>query len=136
MNSFPPRTRPAFRTLVTAWLGLAMATLVSSGCSRSPRLVLHNRSAVSVEHLVVSGTGFTRDLGDLAPGATVDMTLSPTGDSALRFTFDVAGKRVAPEPVGYVERTGGYRIEAEITPEHGIRLVGGAMPTAVGRESR
>lgn len=136
MNSSPSRSLPAFRTFVTAWLGLAIAALLVAGCSRSPRLVLHNRSAVAVEHLVVSGTGFTRDLGDLAPGATADVTLSPTGDSALRFTFEVAGKRVAPGPVGYVERNGAYRIEAEITPEHGVRLVGGAMPTATGRESR
>lgn len=136
MNSIPARSRPAIRTFVTAWLGLAIAALLASGCSRSPRLVLHNRSSVPVEHLVVSGTGFTRDLGGLAPGASLDVPLAPTGDSALRFTFDVGGKRVESGPVGYVERNGAYRIEAEITSAFEVRLVGAAATADPERKSR
>lgn len=111
---------PFRRTVQAAVLGM----LLTAGCSRAPQLVLHNRAPRTVSRLVVSGTGFTHSLGDLAPGETLRQTLDPTGDSSLRFAFDVEGRRVEVGPVGYVEAAAGYRIEAEITPSLEVRLVG------------
>jgi hypothetical protein len=111
---------PFRRTVLAAVLGL----LLPAGCSRAPQLLLHNRASRTVSRLVVSGTGFTRALGDLAPGETLRQTLEPTGDSSLRFAFDVYGRRVEVGPIGYVEAAAGHRIEAEITPSLEVRLVG------------
>ena len=124
---------PFLRTVQAAVLGL----LLPAGCSRAPQLVLHNRATRTVSHLVVSGTGFTRSLGDLAPGETLRQTLDPTGDSSLRFAFEVEGRRVEVGPVGYAEVAAGYRIEAEITPSLEVRLLGpDSGPAQPGKGSR
>jgi hypothetical protein len=109
---------------------LAPALLLTAGCSRSPRLELHNRSAATLANLVVSGSGFAEPLGDLPPGGDLSATLRPTADTALRFAFDVDGKRVETAPIGYVEPEGGYRIRLEVTPAFEVRIFdsGGSAP--------
>lgn len=97
--------------------------LLHSGCSRSPQVELHNRSAATLRHIVVSGSGFSTELDDLAPGGKLRTPLHPTAESALRFAFEADGRRVETGPVGYVEATGGYRIRLAVTPTFEVQVL-------------
>jgi len=118
------QSHPIFRSLAVAVL------LLTAGCSRSPRLELHNRSAATLANLVVSGSGFAEPLGDLPPGGDLSATLRPTADTALRFAFDVDGRRMETAPIGYVEPAGGDRIRLEVTPAFEVHILdsGGGAP--------
>jgi hypothetical protein len=118
-----PDHRAQRHPILRSAAGAVAVLLLTAGCSRSPRLELHNRSAATLANLVVSGIGFTEPLGDLPPGGDLSATLRPTADTALRFAFDVDGKRVETAPIGYVEPAGGYRIRLEVTPAFEVRIL-------------
>lgn len=94
----------------------------SAGCSRAPVLTISNRSPQTVSNLVVSGTGFAHSVGNLAPGVEQRLNLRPRGESGIRMTFDVAGKRVDSGEQGYFEPRGGYRVKAIIETNLGVTV--------------
>ena len=97
----------------TPFLAL-IAITASAGCSRAPVLTISNRSPQTVINVVVSGTGFTQSVGNIAPGAEQRVSLSPRGESGVRIAFDASGKRVDSGEQGYFESSGGYRVKAII----------------------
>ncbi len=106
-----------------AVVSAASVLLLQAGCSRSPQIELHNRSAATLRHIVVSGSGFSDELEDLAPGGRLRTTLHPAADSALRFAFDADGRHVETGPVGYVEASGAYRIQLAVTPTFKVQFL-------------
>jgi hypothetical protein len=96
---------------------LVIATLGLVGCGSSTPLSLQNQSGVLLQSVVVSGSGFTKSLGNLEPGATVTAKIRPHGESALAVSFVASGKRITLPPEGYFEGGGSYAVAVVVTPD-------------------
>ena len=98
------------------FLLLFLALFCISGCSRSTPLSVENRSGVLLQSVVVSGSGFTEELGDIQPGATATVDVRPIGESNLAIAFTASGNRVSPPADTYFEGGGRYYVAVAVTP--------------------
>jgi hypothetical protein len=62
-------------------LGLS-ATMALSGCSRSAKLNIINRSTAELTNVVATGSGFTQSLGSIPAGEQRNVSVSPSRVSA------------------------------------------------------
>jgi len=99
---------------------LCLAAL--AGCARQPQLTVVNQSSAPLTNLVVSGSGFSVNLGTLAPGEQTRIGVSPSGDSGLRFEFDAGGKHHSSAPDCYFESSPLYRVTATIGPDFTVKV--------------
>lgn len=106
-----------------AWLGLIAGALL--GCSRAPVVTVENRSGQVISNLVVSGTGYSVELGELPSGKERRVTVHPSGESGLKLQFEVGGRKVASGPDGYIESRGGYRVRAVVETNLGVVVTTG-----------
>lgn len=95
---------------------LLMATLALAGCRDSTPLSVENGSGVVLQSVVVSGSGFRQELGNIQPGATVKAELQVSGESGLALSFVASGKNVSLPSRGYFEGHGHYAVTAVVTP--------------------
>ena len=97
---------------------LVAALFCLANCSNpSTRLTVANHSAVPLEQVVVSGSGFRQSLGTIAPGSTSTAAIRPNGESGLAISFNAAGRRSDLPPQGYFEAGGNYAVTAVIGPD-------------------
>lgn len=108
--------------LILSLLGSLLIAGLITGCSRQPEVTVINGSAAPLENLVISGTGFSKPLGTLAPGKTVTVGVSPTGDTGLRLEFDVNGAHHAPPADGYFEANSSYQVKATVKPDFSVQV--------------
>src|SRR5579875_702637 len=67
-------------------------------------VIVNNHGPETLLGVTVHVTGASYDIGDLLPGATKQVRVSPTGESGVRIEFaDETGKRVHSDWVGYFE---------------------------------
>lgn len=99
---------------------LCFATL--AGCSRQPQLTVVNQSSVPLTKLIVSGSGFSKDLGTLAPGAQVHIGVSTSGESSLRLEFNASGQHFSATPDCYFENSSLYRVTATVAPDYSVKV--------------
>lgn len=109
-------------------IGLAVGALVFwavpglVGVWNAPVVKLHNRSALELRNVVLTGSGFTVTLERLAPGESRKATVHPRGESSVDIAFDAAGRRVRAQGDTYIEPVGGYRVEMDIAPDLSVRV--------------
>lgn len=101
---------------------LIVAIWLLSGCTDSTPLSVENRSGVSLQSVVVSGSGFSQVLGSIEPGATVKSHIRPSGESGIAISFIASGKRVALPADGYFEAGGRYSVTVVVTPRLGASV--------------
>lgn len=94
-------------------IGFAVV-LVFSGCSRGPGVTITNHSILTLSNVVVSGSGFSERIGNIAPGTQHRLTVHPQGESGLRVEFDADGRHIDSGQQGYFE-AGGYRVTATVS---------------------
>jgi hypothetical protein len=75
------------RRVVTASLVLLLC-----GCAKGPEVMIVNGSASTLEQMVLTGSGFSEDLGSSAPGSRRKITVDLRSNSGMRLEFDVAGR--------------------------------------------
>jgi uncharacterized protein YcfL len=97
-------------------LQLIVALLWLAGCSSSTPLSVENRSGVLLQSVLVSGSGFSHALGNLAPGATLKAEIRPSGESSIAISFLASDQQIALPPDGYFEAGGAYSVSIVITP--------------------
>ena len=86
-----------------------------ASCSNPPTpLRVTNRSAVPLEEVIVSGSGFRQSLGTIAPGATRTAGIRPKGESGLAISFNAGGRHSDFPPGGYFEGGGHYAVTAVV----------------------
>ena len=95
---------------------LLVALLGISGCDSSTPLSVANRSGVLLQSVVVSGSGFSKELGDIQPGDTVASRVRPSGESSLAIAFTASGKRISAPADIYFEGGGQYSVAVVVTP--------------------
>ena len=72
----------------------------------APAARVHNRSTVVLRNIELRGRGFTDRIPALAPGASVDVTLHPRGESSVDVVVDAAGRTVEVKGDTYIEGFG------------------------------
>jgi hypothetical protein len=97
-----------------------LAVLV--GCTSHPQLTVRNQSASPLSNLVVSGAGFSRNLGALAPGEQKRTRVNPSGESGLQVDFDAGGKHVSAKPDCYFENSPHYRVTATVAADFSVKV--------------
>ena len=86
-----------------------------AGCSgKQPTITVINQSNVILSNVVASGSGFTNQIGNIAPKAEKKFKVNCSGDSGLRLVFETAGKHIDSGEQGYFEGGEGYRVIAII----------------------
>ncbi len=72
----------------------ALGTLFfMQGCARSTQCRVENLSSSPLTHIVVSGTGFSAPVSDLAPGASASVALHPTDEAGeIAVVFEAGGR--------------------------------------------
>lgn len=97
-----------------ARLLLLSTLLLAPGCSRRPAMTVKNQSPHTISNVVVSGSGFTENLGSIPAGGERRVRVRPTGDSGMRLVFDAESQHVDSGSQGYFEASGGYRMTATV----------------------
>ncbi len=107
-----------------------LALLAVSGCARSTQCTVENRSSAPLTHIVVTGTGFSAPVPDLAPGARAVVALHPPGEAgALGIVFEAAGREHRhSEPIYFEAR--GYSVLVRIEPELNVTVQVGLAKVA------
>lgn len=94
-----------------------LVSIVVAGCSDDPTITISNRSGKPLSNVVVSGSGFSENIGTMSPDAEREVTVEPRGESGVRLTFDVGGQHVDSGDQGYLEGSGGYHVAATVQPD-------------------
>jgi hypothetical protein len=85
------------------------------GCSRGTPITVINQSDAGLEDVVLSGSGFTVNVGRVQPNAQARMLVRPQGESGLRMHFNARGKAFSFGPDGYFEGAGGYLVTVTVS---------------------
>lgn len=93
-----------------------------SACSRHPEVMVRNHSGVTITDVVISGTGFSKKLGDIGPGHHATTAVSPAADSGLRVSFDANGQGYSPPEDGYLEASPHYRVTVTVAPDFTVKV--------------
>ncbi|MFM7100941.1 MAG: hypothetical protein ACKO3N_07195 [Verrucomicrobiota bacterium] len=108
---------------MTRFIGIiAVVAAAAAGCSRSPVIIVRNQSGLTLSNVVVAGSGFSEQVGILAPGDEHRMRVRPQADSGVRLTFEAGTQRGDSGPQGYLEARGGYRLTATIGTNLGVSV--------------
>jgi hypothetical protein len=94
---------------------LSMVTLLAS-CTRGAKLNVVNQSSAELTDVLVSGTGFSQNLGSIQPGKQHSVSVTPTSESALKLEFNANGKHFTSAPQGYFEGSPSYKVTATVAP--------------------
>lgn len=102
--------------------------IAMAGCSPSPVITVKNRAPVTLISVVVSGSGFSHRLENIATGAEGVVTVNPRGESDLRLSFDAGNRHIDVGDLAYIEGSGGYRVAVTVASDLGVS----AMPELKG----
>lgn len=97
-------------------LYLVSLAVALSGCSSGVPITIANHSAVAVQELVLSGSGFSQSVATIAPGDSATVLIHATGESGLGVAFTANAHRVTLPEQGYFEGSGGYKVSVAINP--------------------
>ena len=95
---------------------LFITAFASAGCSRGTPITVINQSDVPLEDVVVSGSGFSEQIGSVGPHAEARVQVRSQGESDVRIHFKVRGEAVSFGPDGYFEAGGGYVVTITVSP--------------------
>jgi hypothetical protein len=87
-------------------------TIALVWCSRGPVVTITNQSTVILSNIVLSGSGFTNRIDQIAPGGRQRLAVHWRGESGLRVVFEAGGRHVDSGEQGYFEA--GYQVNATI----------------------
>lgn len=102
-------------------LALLAAVALLSGCVSGVSVTITNRSASDLEHVVVSGRGFSEDVGTVAAGGAETLSVRPRGESGVKISFEADGQRYSAEN-GYIEDDVLYRVLVTVDPDFSITI--------------
>lgn len=122
------------RELATFMGAVAVAAVATLACS-TESTILHvtNESAVTLESVVLSGSGFRVTAPDIPAGGSIDVLVSSRGESGLAVSFIAAGREVSMPEQGYFEGGGSYAGDVIIKPDLSVSVQFRLAAQAPGR---
>jgi len=103
-------------------LPLSLALMLAA-CSPQPRIELANLTGVPLGSVVVSGSGFRHEVGDMPAGATMNFAVDPTGDTGLAVECLQSDALRSHPAAGYFGK-GGWEVRAELLSDGGWQVDG------------
>jgi len=104
--------------------GIAALGLVAFfGHSSDPIITIENESDNTLTKIILSGSGFSQQVGDLPPGEKREVIVRPNGESGLNLAFQVNDRSYENNNLGYLEAEGGYRMKLIVDPNLKIRVM-------------
>ena len=91
--------------------------VVLTGCSRAPIVTVTNHSSITLSNVVVSGSGFSDQVGTIAARGDKRITVHPNADTGLRVAFDAGGHHVDSGQQAYFEPAGNYLVSAIVNTD-------------------
>ena len=73
-------------------VALAVLLVVLSGCASGVPVVVMNKSSVALTNVIVSGEGFSQDVGTIPAGGAETVHVQPRSETGLRVTFEANGR--------------------------------------------
>ena len=113
---------PAGKSTVFCLIIFTAAIVVLAGCAGKPTITVINQSDVILSNVVASGSGFTNQIGYIAPKTEKLFSVDCRGESGLRLVFEAAGKHIDSGEQGYFEAGEGYRVTAMINTNLDISI--------------
>jgi hypothetical protein len=98
-------------------LWLVLLTFATLGCSQSTPVTVQNLSSATLEHVVVTGSGFEASMGSIAAGATATAQVRPSGETGLKVSFLSGTHDIVIPTQGYFEGGGSYAVVATVKPD-------------------
>lgn len=124
-----PWQSEAVKITVFALAHLAAVVLLGlTACFRRPEVTVVNNSGVVITGVVISGSGFTHEVGDIRCGGSAKAAVRPTADSGLRLAFGANGRRHTPPQDGYLEASPHYRVTATVAPDFTVKVESNIKP--------
>ena len=106
-NSGAAMTR--IREAATFMGAIAVAAVATLACSTESTIIhVTNESAVTLESVVLSGSGFRVTAPDIPAGGSIDVLVSSRGESGLAVSCIAAGREISMPEQGYFEGGGSY----------------------------
>ena len=113
-----------FRGPRAQWLAVLFAATVLSGCVSGVPVVIQNQSDKALQHVVVSGTGFSESVGTIAAGATETVQIRPRSETAVTIQFDVDGQTYSAQSSEdrTIENDDVYRVDVNVDADLTINI--------------
>ena len=105
---------------------LAVLLLAMTGCGdelRGPKVIIANHSDSMLNNVTLSGTGFVTSIGRVGARSVESATLHPTGESSLRVTFDVGGRKVDSGDCCYFENSPLYTVAVNVDRDFKVAVL-------------
>jgi hypothetical protein len=93
---------------------LLLGLLALRGMSGAPVFRVVNRSGADIKGVQLRGHDWSRDLGGLAAGRSVEFAQAVKGESDFKIELETGKGKHGPYRGGYFEGTGGYCVTATI----------------------
>jgi hypothetical protein len=101
-------------------LGVLFILFGLCACARGPTITVRNNSATELENVVLSGTGFTKDLGKIAAGAQQKLTIHLNGDSGINLGFNSGSQHFQAENTHRFVTGEKYFVIFDVASDHSV----------------
>jgi hypothetical protein len=103
------------------WL-VILGAAVLSGCVSSVPVTIANNSSAQLVNVVVSGSGFSKSVGAIAPGGRATTHVRPPAETQFKVAFDVDGQRYSAMTGERIANDGTNTVEATVDADFTITL--------------
>ncbi len=103
------------------WSVVPLAGLLACGGREVP-VTLQNMSGHDLREVVLTGSGFTDTVAQVAAGQSITVRVQAQGESGLALSFLAEGRQVDHPAAGYFEGDGGYTVQATIDSAFGVDI--------------
>ena len=83
--------------------------------SSPPKITIINNSNSVLQNIIVSGSGFLKEIKSLEPQTSTVIKVHPPGESGLIIKFKADSREFGKDDLAYIESSGGYRITITIS---------------------
>ena len=101
---------------------LAAVALLLAGCVSGVPVRVVNQAKSKLEHVVVSGDGFSVNVGTIAPGATETVSIRPRGETAVKIAFESGGQHYSAVTEGTIANDNVNTVRAVVGEDLSIVL--------------
>ena len=97
-------------TLIACYFGYLLYQF-----SSPPKITIINNSNSVLQNLIVSGSGFSKEIKSLEPRTSTVIKVTPPGESGLKIKFKANFREFEKDDLAYIESSGGYLVTITIS---------------------
>lgn len=97
--------------------GILGAALLLAGCVSGVPVSVTNHSATPLKNVVVSGKGFSEQVGTIAAGATETIRVRPREETKIKVAFEAGEHRYSSATETEIENNDLYIVVVTVAPD-------------------